>query len=283
VRALIKLGEFASAETEIESLRQSNYLRESSFLNGLLQRHKGDTRSAIRSYEAALERGYRGMAIHRELAQCHLDLGEIPDAKHHAEQALRLGADNRYLIDLQIKIAVLERDEQSALSKLEMLKTVDRPEFYHHRASTVHLAFGRNTQALEHAQNAMAQVGRPTLAMLSQISMCEVRNGLLDEAAEHIRRMEAEFPNQHQDIRIGVKCLLETARHRYADALVLWNQLRHKERPVHLAQKRNILAGLLTGALPDALRAEYSRELGELNARLAGRLNAEFAMLDEDR
>jgi tetratricopeptide (TPR) repeat protein len=281
-RALIKTGDYDVAEREIEILRQRNFLRESAFLLGFLHRHRGRTQAAIEQFETALERGYRGLAIHRELAQCYLAINDLPNAREHANEAARRGADNRFLIDLQVQIAVLERNERVAIEKLRMLETIDQPEFYFHRASTVYSAFGQQQAALDSARRAVDATVRPTFAMLSQLAVSEINVGSLDEAATQLRRLERDFPNHHRDIRIGLSCKLEIARRHYDDALVLWNQLRDKEKPVHVALRRNALAGLLHGALPDAIRSEYRREVEELSARLEGNGSIDFEFLNDD-
>jgi tetratricopeptide (TPR) repeat protein len=269
-RALIKLGEFERAAQQIEELRRMGHLRESAFLTGFLERNRGRLHKAIEAYEAASQRGYGGLSIHRELAQCYLGLGDLQEAKRHIAQAARVGSDNRFVVDLEIQIATKERDEATAVGRLALLEAMDDPEFYYHRRSTVLAAFGHDTEALDAARESLRQAGRPTFAMLSQIAVCEIRAGRLPEATEHIARLDREFPNHNPDVRIGLRCQLEIAHRRYEDALVLWEKLSDKTRPVHLALRRNAIAGLLTGALTDARRRSLQDEQAELNTKLGG-------------
>lgn len=275
-RALIKLGEFEQAAQSIEFLRRAGHLRESAFLTGFRERHKGHARDAIRAYETALERGFSGLAIHRELAQCYLALGDVDEAQQHIDQAMRNRPDNRFIIDLQIQIAVRRRDEITAVEKLVLLEIMDAPEFYHHRRSTVLASFGHNTDALEAARQSLQAAGRPTFAMLSQVAVCEMRMGNLDAAAKYLHQLEHEYPKHHHDVRVGLRCQLEIAHRRFRDALTVWEQLADKHRPVHLALRKRAIAGLLTGALTDAERFTLHDELTDLEGRLADYTESNF-------
>lgn len=275
-RSLIKLPDPSRATIEIETLRDAGYLRESAFLEGFLERHQGRPKRAIDAYRIALQRGFGGLAIHRELAQCYLSLGELGEAKSHITKAWRAGRDNPYIVDLQVQIATKEGDKKAAVEGLALLEALDEPEFYHHRRSTVLAAFGNNEEALEEARLALEDAGRPTFAMLSQVAVCEMRLGRLDDAAEHISRLDREFPDHHHDVRVGLRAQLEIAAHRYDAALSLWGQLSDKSRPVHLALRRNAILGLLGGALTDSRRAALASELDDLEQRLIGYVDYGF-------
>jgi tetratricopeptide (TPR) repeat protein len=270
IRAFIKTYEFSKAADEIEVLRRAGFLRESAFLDGFLKRHRGRLREAIEAYRTALQRGYSGLAIHRELAQCYLSLDQIESAKDHIDRAARLNRDNPYVIDLQVQIATKERDEKTAVQGLALLEALDEPEFYHHRRSKVLAAFGKNDEALQAARLALEEAGRPTFAMLSQIAVCEIRLGRLDEASEHILRIERDFSSHNHDVRIGLRVQLEVAARRFEDALKLWDQLSDKKLPVHLALRRGAIVGVLKGVVPDGRRVALTAELDDLEERLAG-------------
>lgn len=282
VRARIKLGIFAEAGSEIAKLRTAGYLRESAFLTGFLERHRGRPREAIEAYRSALQRGYAGIAIQRELAQCYLTLDMVDEAKSHIGRASRNGYDNPYVVDLRIQIATKERDEAAAVEGLAILEALDEPEFYHHRRSTVLAAFGKNEDALDAARSALEEAGRPTFAMLTQIAVCEIRLNRLDDAAEHISRIEREFPNHNRDIQIGLRVQLEIAAHRFEDALSLWNSLSDKSLQVHLVLRRNAIAGLLGGSLTQERRVALGDELAELDSRLPGVLDSGYTLPSKD-
>ncbi len=282
VRACIKLGDFVEAGEEIDKLRANGYLREAAFLTGFLERHRGCPREAIVAYRAALQRGYTGIAIQRELAQCYLTLDMVGEAKTHIDRASRNGYDNPYVVDLRIQIATKERDETAAVEGLAVLEALDEAEFYHHRRSTVLAAFGKNEDALDAARSALEEAGRPTFAMLTQIAVCEIGLNRLDDAAEHISRLEREFTNHNRDIQIGLRVQLEIAAQRYDDALVLWNSLTDKSLLVHLVLRRNAIAGLLSGSLTQGRRVSLSDELAELDSRLPGYYDVGYALPTKD-
>jgi tetratricopeptide (TPR) repeat protein len=279
-RALIKLSEFDEAATVLADLWQMKHFREAKFLEGFMFRHQGYPGPAIKAYQNALQRGYGGIAIHRELAQCHLAVGNIPEARHHIGKASRTGGENRFVVDLEIQIALREGNHDEALEKLALLEAIDDSAFFQHRRSTVMARLGKGQEALDAAKEALMGAGRPTFAMLSQAIVCELRMGRVEHAGNHLRQLGREFPNQNHDIQMGLAVQFECAVGNFREALERWETLRDKDKPVHLALRRNALVGALGGALPDALRAEYTRDVEEITSALGDR-EFDFEMDDD--
>jgi tetratricopeptide (TPR) repeat protein len=106
VRALIQKEQFDAAEKEIMALINMGQQRDAWFLRGFLSRHRQDYESAITAYEKSVEygRSRRGVAINRELAQCYYEIGKLEEAKRYITDALRNDPDNRYIVDLEIRL-----------------------------------------------------------------------------------------------------------------------------------------------------------------------------------
>jgi tetratricopeptide (TPR) repeat protein len=102
VRSLIQKEEFDDAEKEISILVSQGQLRDAWFLRGFLHRHRQEYEEAISSYQRSIEYGRRGAAIHRELAQCFYEVGQLDKAKishcgiaaKRSRQSLRSGFRN---------------------------------------------------------------------------------------------------------------------------------------------------------------------------------------------
>ena len=192
-------------------------------------------------------------------------------------------SENRYVVDLQIQIATHQGDEDTARSRLEVLKIVDHEPFYLHRLSTVEYAFGKVGAAYEAAAEAFALHNRPTLAMVSQLIKCEIETGRTDQSAEHIQYLERRFPRVKHDIRIGLKCKWEISQQQFENANALWMQLKDRTRPVHKALRRDTLRGLLQQVDKQApLRKEYEKEFEQLEMELQSLSPADLEFDVED-
>lgn len=270
IRSLIRTEAWDEARDQIEALRGKGAVKEAYFLTGFLERYRGRPRLAIAAYDEALRRGWGGVAIHRELAQCHFLEGNLKPARHHIDAAQEIERDNRYIVDLQIRIATQQRDEAGARARLDALEAIDQPAFYHHRVSTVEAAFGQSESAYSAAKQAVAEIRRPTIAMLAQLAECAIKTGRLAEASDLINRVEREFANRYGDIRIGLRCRWEIASGEPDNALALWERLGDKSKLVHKALRRDALQGLLASRqLRGSQRKPYEREIAALTSELA--------------
>lgn len=286
IRALVQEERYDEAHAQISTLMKQGQLRDAYFLLGFLFRKRGQNDEAITAYNEAVSQGKRGVALHRELAQCYLEDGNLIKAREHIDKAQKDELDNRYIVDLQIKIATMQHDEQAARERLKVLEAIDDKEFYYHRASTVALEFGDKEGAYIAAHKALSESvvhnKRPTFPMLSQIVKCEIITRRIKEAEASLNQLERAFPRTRTDIKLGLRCKWEIARGRYTHALALWEKLQNKSKDVHLALHRDILNGLLANnVLTDAQREEYERQLENINKTLGvvKKSDPDFALL----
>jgi len=103
---LIQKGEYLKADEEIGRIVETGHLRDAWFLRGFCHRYQHQYRDAVEAYKKAIEAGRKGVAVHRDLAQCYYEVGNIQLAKYHLEEAQKRDPDNRYIVDLQIQIAL---------------------------------------------------------------------------------------------------------------------------------------------------------------------------------
>lgn len=280
-RALVKKERHDEALDQIARISEAGALQEAYFLEGFLKRQQENYRAAIIAYHKSIERGRRGVSIYRELAQCYFEEGNFDEARKYIDKAQRQDPDNRFVVDLQIQIATRQGDEETAKDRLAILEQVDTVEFYQHRRSIVEYSFGDKENAYTASKEAYRQSRRPTLALLTQLIKCEIETGRLDDAGEHIRIMENRYAGIQHDIRTGIKCKWETAKEEYNNALVLWQALRRKDKPVHMALKIDILRGMIRdkrnrGEEVDVAEIE---ELEKLERRLGAERDKDIADL----
>jgi len=265
IRALAQLGRTDEATQQLKKVRELGAIRDFYFLSGFVCRVNGKLSEAIRNYEEAIKRGRRGVAVHRDLASCYFHLGQLDRARDQLKLAQGGDRANRYVIDLLVTIAVASGDESGARAALAQLEEVDKQEFFFHRSSTVEYRFGNKKTALKFARQAVEITRRPTFAMLSQRIKCEIATSDLPSAAQHLNEAEHRFGATRRDVLLGLRCKWEIANEQFANADAYWRQLSDKDRPVHKALRRDIVAGLLKEhGMEIAARATLEHELNEL-------------------
>src|SRR5262249_58435524 len=98
------------AEHTIRKVRMRIGAREAEYLHGFLERGRGRHGQAIQHYELALHRGYGGLAIHRDLAECYLSIGEPAKASRHIAEAHAKDPGNRFVLEIWLKASCADQD-----------------------------------------------------------------------------------------------------------------------------------------------------------------------------
>lgn len=271
-KSQIKLGEYEGALLSIDKLAMRGQGRDSYFLRGFLERSRSRHRDAIRYYERALSEGYGGLAIHRDLAECYLHMGDIERASRHIEQAQSRQPDNRYVVDLRIKILCLEGKESEARDLLQLLAEIDEPAFAAHRRSRVEFAFGNLDAALVAAEQAARESERPPFEVLANLALCQIRNGRTDDAGTTLGRLSQLYGNLKKDVQTGLKARRCIALGEFEEALVHCRQFESSDNPVHLSLEREAIMGVLDYApVSRATRGEYESRLETVTSLLQTR------------
>jgi len=270
IRALIQEERFDEAEKQIKELQKHSPLRDVCYLRGFLERKRGDVPAAIEEYLESQRLGRKGAALSRELALCYFLLGDIGRASKHIAEAMKRHGDNRYVVDLYAQIATRQRDEPAARKALARLELIDKKLYYYHRLSRIELAFGHSYEARKAARTAVESEASPPFEALAQLAYCEIDSGNQAEAEKILQRIEQRFGHIRHDIRVGLRCKLEMARGRFRDALSQSERIKAKHSIFYKKIRAEALAGELNGsALSDALRADYTNELRELDKELS--------------
>ena len=270
VRALAQLGRYGEAEDHIKTLRDTGYLRDAYFLTGFVERNKEHTQLAIDAYEKAIQQGRRGLAVHRELANCYFQMEKLDKARKHIDIAQTIDPVNKYIVDLQIIIAISQRDEVGARDKLRLLKDIDKREFYEHRRSTIEYVFGTKHESFLAAKAANDSTELPTFAMLSQLAKSAMAVGNIPEASEAMSKIERRFKNIRQDNKVGLRCRLEISRGEFRNALGLWERLSDREKPIHKLLRRDAISGIVKDRawIDEDERKRLEMELASLDSEI---------------
>ncbi|WP_148291240.1 TIR domain-containing protein [Methylobacterium sp. B1] len=263
-RAYIQVENYNSADILIKRLKDIGFLRDHYFIEGFKQRRIGNFDGAASAYERAVKEGRRGAAVHRELAHCYIELGQIDKAKSSISKAHENDADNKYVVDLEILIALKAADRPLAERRLMTLAAVDSLEFYLHRKSTFHYRFREYQDAYEFASAAYKEASSPNFAITSQLIKASIAESKFEEARIRLAELERFRDGRYFDIKIGLKCKLESSEGDYAAALGTWQRLRDRNKPVHLALKLAALQVKMTSVGLDVVEKDEVQRLENL-------------------
>lgn len=209
------------------------------------------------------------MAIYRDLAECHFQLGQIAEAEKYIEQAQSRQHDNPYVVNLKTQIACARGDEAEARRLLELLDGLDDPIFVSHRRSRVELRFGNPGLAYDSARKAAGLSARPPAEVLANLALCEILTGRISDAVASVDRLEHSYKHSTAQAT-GLRARIAMTEERYEEAIALCAKLPNPDSRVHLTLRRDALRGLLAVA-PLSFAEEQSRrsELAGIEQRLA--------------
>ena len=252
-QALIRKERFADAESHVEVLVAAGEMKEAFYVKGFGARMQRKYADAIANYERCLAHGRRGAAIHRELASCYFEKGNMSKAEYHIREAEKRSPHNRYIVDLRCTIAIRMGDMDNAQRTLEILERVDTGGFADHRRSTYEQAQGNSAEALLHARKALEKMERPPFEVLANLVNCLIESGEASEALDTLGLLVGRFGNIRHDAQVGLKCKYEIRFGDVVNAEALWKSLREKDTPVHNGLRIAILnhkgqVGQLNGA-----------------------------------
>ncbi|WP_406445998.1 TIR domain-containing protein [Streptomyces sp. NBC_01613] len=270
IQSLVKLGHYSEAEGNISEFTQNGLFRDAFFLLGFLERYRGNHRLAIKNYQRALDHRRGGMAIHRDMAACYLQLGDLDRANQHISIAQEKQPDNKFLIDLKIQIACRRGDRKTARNLLLLLADVESRMFTSHRAARVEYFFGAKDTAYEFAKMAVSESDHPPFEILANYALCAIRTDHYPEASDALSLLDRSYGGQKSDIRLGLHARLAIVEGRYEEALGYANKLSQPDNPVHLTIKRDALRGILENApLTPGKRNEFEDLVGGLERRIS--------------
>ena len=240
-QALIRKERFPEADLHIEALVEAGELKEASYVRGFAARRRREYGEAISNYEKCLAYGRRGAAIHRELASCYFESGNLTKAEHHIQEAERSSPHNRYIVDLRCTIAIRMGDLENAQRTLEILDRVDTSGFAEHRRSTFEQARGDSESALFYSRKAMKKIDRPPFEVVANLANCLIAANEADEALVTLGSLSKKFGSIQHDAQTGLRCKYEIRFGELRNAEGLWNALREKGTPVHSGLRMEFL------------------------------------------
>ncbi|WP_432736457.1 TIR domain-containing protein [Maridesulfovibrio sp. FT414] len=262
IKALIQEERWEDAKVAITKLQTIAPTRDVFYLLGFLERKRGNLQDAINHYENSLEHKRKGAAIYRELALCHFGLHDLEKAQININSALQKTPDNKFCLDLAIKIAALAGEQKKAEQLLNDLKIVDDEPFYLHRLSTVNGIFGLHDDAYRHAHDALTKIARPSFGMIINLIDCCLKLNKLHDANELFKYLDAIYPAIRFNIRTTLFCKYLNKQGKFKACLNLLDKIDLTERRYTVILEKEALEGeLSTSALTDDTIKQYKERL----------------------
>ncbi|WP_083483056.1 toll/interleukin-1 receptor domain-containing protein [Thauera sp. 63] len=240
-QALIRKERYDEAEEHISELLRLGELKEAYYVWGFAARRKREYPEAIEAYKKSLANGRRGVAIHRELASCFFETGDLPAAEEYIRQAEQQSPHNPYVVDLKCTIALRLGDLPTAERALEILDRIDSSGFAEHRRSTFEQANGSPEDALRFARIADQKIAHPPFEVLANLANCEIEAGECEGALTTLGRLQKRFGAINHDAQVGLRCKYEIRFGEVEAAEGLWSRLRDTSTPVHRGLRLAIL------------------------------------------
>ena len=265
IKALIQEEKWGPAQKYLDGLYPLDEYRNIYYLQGFLERKKGDLTKAIEAYTNAQKHGRKGFALYREFSHCYLMNGDLDSAQKNINEALRLQPNNNQVIDMAVRIAIKRGDKETAQKYIDQLELLDTPEHYRLRLSSFHLTFGRPDNALEHAREATNLGGKRFFSGRVQLIKALIKAKELREAEEELSKMRSDFPKSKNDVKIALQSNLELEKGCSKNALQIVESFVDKNSKQYKGIKARCLGNLSKDvSIPYKQRKKYKEELSWL-------------------
>jgi tetratricopeptide (TPR) repeat protein len=267
IKALIQEEKWEAAQLQIDSLYPIDEYRNIYYLQGFLERKKGNITKAILALVDAEKHGRKGFALYREFSHCYLMNGDINNASRYIENALAIQPNNNQVIDMAARIAIKNHDEISAKRYIDQLELLDSSEHYNLRLSTFHLSFGRTSLALEAARNSVSAGGSRFLSGRVQLIKTLTKSRLFNEADTEVSSLNSDFSKSKNDIRIALQCSLDLEKDDVKSAFKILDGFIDKSSIQYKGIKKKCLEKLIKDVSIDyKTRQGYQSELKYLES-----------------
>lgn len=269
-RSLARMERFGDALNEIDALRTRGHLRDYYYLLGYVEQIRGRHSDAAQAFRQSISHGRSDASVYRDLAESLLYTGQLSDARHYARQALARQEDSAFILDLLVRIAIKQGDIPEAEKRLVQLSIVESGPYFEHRSSVVRYATKDFAESATHATAAYSALKHvPEVVVQYVTAMLSI--GELAKARSALSKLRGMQHERYHDVLIGLEVQLLSKEGHFEDAMVMWDRLKEKDKPVSIAIRCEALLGFVRSLRDtDPRRAHFENELRTLNMRLEG-------------
>jgi len=266
IRSLIQLEKWQVASEQIQKMEEFAEYRNIYYLQGFLERKKGDIPKAIASFKKSEEHGRKSPDIKRELAHCYLLNEEFSLANKYVTDVIERQPDNNHAVDLATKISIMQKNEKEALKRLNLLKALDESEYYYLRDSSFHFTFGRYPEAISSAKQAINMASGDFFSAIVQYIKSLIKNKDFDIAYEELNQLDNTFHNSRHDVRHSLRCSYLMEQNKFKEAYIQANRMIDKFSKQYKSIRKKCLFNLVSNVSVNYdERKVYQQELDALS------------------
>jgi len=267
IRSMIQLEKWDLAIEQIDAMDGVFELRNVYFLEGFLERKRGQIREAIFAFTEAEKNGRSGSDIARELAHCYLLQEDLLPAEKYINKALSTQADDSHIVDLATKIAIKKEDEELAKKRLYSLKILDESEYYYLRESTFHYTFKRFNDSKKSAEKSIEFGGKRFFSGHVQYIKSLIKNQDFLDAEKALNLLDSQFKDNKNDVRLTLRCSLFMENSEFKKAYETTKRMINKKSSQYKTIRKKCLLNLVKNvSITYNERQEYKKELASFSS-----------------
>ncbi len=266
IKALIQDEKWDSAQKQIDDLYPTDSYKNVYYLQGFLERKRGEFQKAIDAFSKSEAHHRKGFALYREFSHCYLMSGDLTSASKYIDKALDKQPNNNQVIDMAAKISIRNGNELVAKKNIDKLELLDSPEHFNLRLSAFHMAFNRNPESLEAARLSVKNGGPRFFSGRVQLIKILTRTGNVLEAEKEMSALNSDFSRTKNDVRVSLSCSIAIEKNDYKTAFDLSDRFLNKSSDQYKGIRKTCMLSLSKNVtIPYEERKKYKSELNALN------------------
>lgn len=231
VKSFVREDEFENAKDYIRRYKKIGKPHSIHFLEGFLKRYDNDFNSAINSYKLALENGYRGASIHRELAQCYILASDNEKALLHAKKAYQINESNIFILDIYANTLSRNGKTKEARSIIDRMLSIQETDFTLLRASIFEFTQENYKKSYELVYKAINIAKKLTFELCFQAAICCIECEEIDSARTSYDYIQKTFKNKRKEMQNALLMRIYISEDNKDAAALIYNEIQCSKYP----------------------------------------------------
>ena len=229
-KALVQLERWDEAEPRLRDMQERGD-RQAPYLRGFLLRKQRKHVEAARAFKLAIESGDNSLSVYRDYADTLYRCGRLDEALEYIKKVRDRDAENVWVLDLFILIAIdMDLDELTG----SLLKDLDRYDidkrFVHHRRASYYAKKRHYDIALDEAEEACG-TGYSQFSAFATKADILIELERYDDAGRVLDDIKDRFRSHSKDVQSGLRGKLLVRQGRWVEAKAAWEQISNKSGP----------------------------------------------------
>lgn len=229
IKSYIREEKFTEAQNAIDIYKEFAEPKSIFYLTGFLKRYNDDFSGAVKQYKHALDNGYTGVSIYRELAQCYILLDENEKALEYAKKAYEKLDSNVFIIDIYATALAKNAHIDEAKNIINQMLAYPESDFTLHRLSIFEFAYGNPRKALTMINKAISLSKRITFDILAQKVLIACECGYSRQARDAFEELRSKFKNKRSEMQKAVLMRLYFAENNNNEAKIIYESIKNSK------------------------------------------------------